>query len=526
MNRIAAVVVAVALIGAVGWFAVQPMPDAPLPDATPEADVPAHDGPNVLILLWDTVRADRLSLYGYDKPTTPRLDAFAEDAVVFERANSPAIWTPPSHASMFTGYAPSRHGVKATYKWLDHHHTTLAEWLGKHGYDTYLFSSNPFVDRISNLTQGFDQVQTTFAGKWKKEARRATQAKLIAEDASTDISPAWKPVKGQKHGGSAHAFKDAAPVARDALGTWLSKRGDTPWFAFVNLMEAHIPRVPTQESRDALMTPEQQALALKTDVAQINLLSYIFGKKSYSPDELAAINGVYDAAVRDLDAGTGEILDALRDAGHLDDTIVIITSDHGENLGDHHMFGHKFSAWQTLVHVPLVVWYPETLKPKRVSHPTSNLNLFSTVLSMVGVEPPDTDPDGVLDLMTQSGPVPAFIEMIEATPVSINRVDNLYGLDDKDRWLRTFRGVVDEDWKLIVASDGEQSLYHLAEDPYESTDVSELEPERTSALQELLDSFKPAPYDPGKRVKKDRIPKTNAQQTQMLKELGYLEDDE
>ncbi len=512
--RLLALGVAAGLIGITAWSLLHP--------------APVHSGPNVLFIVWDTVRADRIGLYGYDLPTTPHLDQLAKESVVFDRAISSAMWTPPSHSTMFTGLAPSHHGVKATYKWLDDHHVTLAEWLGEHGYATYAFSANPYIAATSNITQGFDVVDNTFEGRWKRAARRSTKRKLIPEDASSDISPSWRPLPGQRASGMSHPFKDAAPVAHEALVSWLDVERDTgaPWFAFINMMEAHIPRVPSATARGQVMNDEEFELALSTNVAQIRLLSYTFGKHSYTPGQLNAINRVYDAALIDLDHATHEMLMDLGQRGYLDDTVVVITSDHGENLGDHGMFGHKFSLYDTLVHVPLLIWYPDKLRARRVAHPVSTVNLFTTVLGILGISPPDTDLDGTLDLLSV-GPRPSFSELVEATPVSVNRVDELYGIDDKERWLRTFRSVVDGDWKFIEASDGAHELYDLATDPKERLSLYPDEPERSAAMLAQVRAWADATpdYDPTQRTQGDKLPEFNEDAKRMLEQLGYLQED-
>jgi arylsulfatase A-like enzyme len=518
-RRALAGAVGAALLGAAALWAAGVFGPGPQPAAT---------GPNVLIVLWDTVRADRMSLYGHDKPTTPRLDAFAADAWVFERAKSPAIWTPPSHASLFTGFMPTRHGVKATYKWLDGHHVTLAEWLGDHGWDTFAFSANPYIHPDTALTQGFRTVTHAFEPPYKGAARRATRAKLLPDDASTDISPRWKPQPGQPAAGAVAAYKDAGPVAVDALSAWLDARPDPdqPWFAFVNLMEAHIPRVPSQASRDLMLDADDQALAKRTDVAQINLLAYTFGVKDYTPDELRAVRGVYDAAVRDLDDATAALFAALEARGDLDDTVILLTADHGENLGDHHMFGHKYAVWDTLLHVPLVIRPPAghaRAGGRRVDTPVSMIHAMATVLDLVGLPLPPTDPDGarsLLDLPVE----PVFSELLEATPVAIQRIDKLYGLSDITRWMRTFEAVEHDGWKLVHASDGDHDLFHLPTDPGELHDRLDAEPAEAARLRALLEAHRASQraWD-ASRADKPGAVTVQPGAREMLEQLGYME---
>ena len=516
----------VGLLGVAGYMLglqQKPLPPAPLPMP---ASGEVHDGPNVLIILWDTVRADRLSLYGYELPTTPNLDAFAKNARVYERAISPGIWTPPSHGSMFTGLPPSQHGVRATYKWLDDHHETMAEVLKAHGYDTYAFSANPFVAQTTNLLQGVDLVDHSFEGKWKRQARRATVSKLIDGDASTDISPAWRPMQGQKTSGTSHAYKDAGTVIDDAFFEWVEKRPDQdrPFFAYLNYMEAHIPRVPSMAARKKVMDDTLIDVSLRTVVAQINLLSYTFGKHDFTEQELEAINRTYDAALIDLDAATGELLDGLKSRGLLDNTVVILTSDHGENLGDHHMFGHKYSIWDTLLHVPLVIHHPGMVEAGRVDTPVSNLDIFGTVFDLVGLDKPEEAPlsASLNNLPTRND---VFSEMVEATPVAIQRVDKLYGVDNQEQWLTTYRAIERNRRKLVLGSDGSTRLYDLTADPQELTPIAPMDPDEVASLTASLnhwhDSF-PA-YDPAARSSSDAPLDVGA--TEMLEQLGYMVDD-
>jgi arylsulfatase A-like enzyme len=504
----------VALMAAIGWVSMLMMRPA------------SADGPNVLIVVWDTVRADRMSVYGHDLPTTPKLEAFAQDARVYDRALSPAIWTPPSHASMFTGHPPSKHGVKATYKWLDERYTTLAEWVGVHGYQSYLFSANPYVHHSTNISQGFEIQEFAYEGRWKKASKQATADKLIPADASTDISPLWRPQQGQRTGGHAHAYKESGLIANQAFGTFLDERDETrPFFAYLNYMEAHIPRIPSIKARKALLSDEHIALGLRTDVSQINLLSYIFNHHDYTEDELAAIRGVYDATLLDLDNLFADLMADLEARGLLDDTVVILTSDHGENLGDHHMFGHKFSAWETLLHVPLIIRYPKEMPPGRVETPVSNLALFQTILDLVGLPSPDPTTLSV-SLLESEDQQPVVSQMIEATPVAIRRVNELHGGVDMDFWFHTYDAIEEDGFKLVNPSSGDPALYHVEQDPHELEDLADDVPNRVDALRKELDTWHTTfePYDPSLRAEGDKPRAVEKSTQEMLQALGYLED--
>ncbi|MFM2160575.1 MAG: hypothetical protein RLZZ383_87, partial [Pseudomonadota bacterium] len=365
---------------------------------------------------------------------------------------------------------------------------------------------------------------------------------LLPNDASSDISPAWIPAAGQ-HGGVKHAFKDAAPVASRALLEWLdASDGRAPWFAFLNMMEAHIPRVPSQAAREAVIPEDLRDLALTTDASQIQLLAHTFGKKTFNAREIEAIRAVYDAAIRDMDAATGALLDALQARGDLENTVVILTADHGENLGDHAMFGHKYNVYDTLLHVPLVVWWPGKLEPKRVTSPVSTLDLFPTLLDVMGLPAPPTAPDGrgnwVQIARDGTDPGRVFSELNAATPIAIQRIQEQSGLDNVEPWLRTFRAVERGGWKYIEAGNvkkepvpAHHELYYLPDDPLEQRNLYAARAEQVGPLAEALRGWVasiPA-YDPSKKTKADdhvKVDRTDgADMGQLLEQLGYAEGD-
>ncbi|MEQ1503742.1 MAG: sulfatase [Myxococcota bacterium] len=486
--------------------------------------------PNVLIVVWDTARADHLSVYGYDRPTTPRIAKLAERAVVFDRASSAGIWTLPSHASMFTGLAPESHGADERWLWLDDRFTTIAEAFRDDGYATFTLAANTLLCEETNLTQGFDVRLNTYKGKLAKVAKAATQRKLILGDLSHELAPGWVPPAHGAHNAewARAAFKEAAPLAGHTLLEWLSRRKttDEPFFAFVNLMEAHTPRIPSMASRQQVMAgdPALIQLGLTTDAAHINLHFYNFGKYTYSDRQLAAITGVYDAALADLDRATADLLDELDRRGILDDTIVVLTADHGENLGDHHLFNHRFALWDSLVHVPLIVWAPGQA-PGRVARPVSTLDLFANVARLAGVEPPDgiSDHDwfGSVDAPAVTGldlPLAREIETVHAVYPDVAVAP----------WLRQGHAIVDGGYKLIdlTTADGDRStaLFDLAADPGELAPVDD--PQRTAALLDETARWVAGwpPYDPADRGPGDDPAHVRASQDDLraqLEALGY-----
>ncbi len=472
--------------------------------------------PNVLFIVWDTVRADRLQPYGYDRPTTPRLQELAKSSVVFERAVSGGMWTLPSHSTLFTGLPVKSHGVSAKRKWLDHHFSTLAERFQEAGYATYSFSANPFLSVTTNLVQGFETVEHPWDPIWQDAATEHTRSKFIPGDRSTNLSPD----REDRDLSAVTLLKESGPVQARAFLEWQANQ-DRPFFAFLNYMEAHIPRIPSLESRQALMTPERIQASLELDQAHLELLAFLYGKREYSAEELDILNDVYDAAIRDLDKVTGQLFDEMRKLELLENTIVVLTSDHGENLGEHHLIGHKHSVHNTLLRVPLLIRAPG-LSPQRVPEVVSTMDVPCTVLSLAGIDDPAL---GISKNLFRDPSTPAFAELVAITPLSLQRVSEIYPDLDWQPWVRTFRAVETDELKLILGSDGSRQLFRIQDDPGELHDLAETAATQASGLEHTITRWSQSipPYDPDKASEDDTAPEFSEELEERLRALGYFE---
>ena len=335
--------VGVALVALAIWHFGGPEPD-------PRDEPPPR--PNVLWIVWDTVRSDRLTPYDSARETTPKLAEWAEGARVYTDVVSVAHSTLPSHASMFTGLTTTQHNTHYNHARLDDRHDTIAELLKGAGYSTYLWSSNPHVSEQTNLHQGFDVVQHPWDGDRMSEAIEIVRAKVV-EDQGTGVAAA---LAGQVR---SWAIKASGELAQPSLLRWLDEReGEEPYFAFLNYMEAHRQYIPARAYRERFMTPAQVARSYTIDHSWLTVWRYVFGLHEYSDEDLEIIAATYDATLAELDDLLANLLDALRERGALDDTIVILTADHGEHLGEHHLFDHQYTLFEEVLRVPLIVHYP------------------------------------------------------------------------------------------------------------------------------------------------------------------------
>ena len=493
------------------------------------SEVEAVDGPNVLFVVLDTARADRMSLHGYDRPTTPFLEELSESSVVFEQARSPGIWTLPAHASMFTGLPASSTGADERWLWLDSHHWTLAEHLEANGYDTVAVAANALLSKDTNLLQGFGTVVNPWHPKLRTLAAKQTAKKVLPNDRSNELSPHYTPPEhGARNAEWARAaYKESGPLLVNALLRWVDRRpSERPWFAFLNIMEAHTPRVPSLESRRALMDDAEIELGLQTDQSHIAFHFYNFGKQDYSEEELAAIGGVYDASLRDVDSVVRSLVEGLVTRGLLDDTVLVITSDHGENLGDHGLFNHRFALWDTLLHVPLMIRYPERLEPERVARPVSTGDLFGTITALADLpNPPGHAYGNVLEDRTTA----VVSEMALPLEREVRTVMEVHPDVELAPWMRSGHSLVEGADKWIVWDQGALERYQVIEDPAERMDISGKEAARDAASLEQLERWQDrAPdYDVSMRGPNDQPKHVRASQEELrrqLEALGYIQD--
>jgi arylsulfatase A-like enzyme len=490
--------------------------------------------PNVLIVLWDTVRADRLSIYGYERPTTPRMAAFAEEAAVYEHAWSPGIWTLAAHAAVFTGMPVESTGADERWLWLDGTHTTMAEHFHGNGYDTFSFAANALLASDTNLVQGFRVVFNTWQGRIRERARRLTLAKLIPGDRSNELAPGWRPPDhGATNAEWAKAeYKEAAPVIAEGFLKWLEVRPqpEQPFFAYLNMMEAHTPRIPSMAARKAVIGDDALIQkGLEVDAGHINLHFYNFGKHDYSDGELLAINAVYDATLRDLDDATADLMDELAGRGVLEDTIVVLTSDHGENLGDHHLFNHRFAMHDSLLHVPLLIHYPKGLEPGRHSDPVSTVDLFATLCALTGLQCPESAIASHSLLVPRPEAPVAYMAM--PLEREIRTVKAVHPDVEVGPWLRTGHATVIDGHKLVQWQGGHQDVFDLRADPGEAHPLLQDSSATFSQLSGRLDAWRawvPA-YDPATRGPGDQPANVRASQRDLrnqLEALGYIQEDE
>jgi arylsulfatase A-like enzyme len=340
---------------------------------------PAPGTPNVLLVVLDTVRADRLSLYGYGRDTTPNLVRLARRGVVFGEARASAPWTLPSHASLFTGRWPHELEVGVDRP-LDATYPTLAEFLSSHGYATAGFVGNTyFCNSWYGLARGFGHYEDYYEQNVIVSPGEALRCTALGRWLIRLAGTAYN-VRPE----TANTPKDAARVNHDFL-VWLdSPRHGRPFFAFLNYIDAHDPYLtPAGFDRHFGLKPETPA-----DVETIRSWHHVRKPKEIAERDKTLIRDAYDDCLAALDEQLGNLFAALEHKGVLDDTLVIITADHGEELGEHGLYGHGKSLYSPELHVPLLIFGPQGVgvpAGRVIDVPVSLRDVAATVVDRLGL---------------------------------------------------------------------------------------------------------------------------------------------
>ena len=398
---------------------------------------PTAQPPNVVLICVDTLRADHLSLYGYRKVTSPAIDAWARDrAVTFQTAVAPSPWTLPSTVSMLTGLDALGHGVNYLETSISPSLPTLTGLLRRAGYRTAAVTGGGFLGLGYGFEHGFDRF------RW------------------------WQGQSGSQDELTAHSER--------ALD-WLNELSDRPFFLFFHTYETHSPyhrREPyftafggrPQDLGAEPLSTRPEAGPEEAGFRHDHHLAWAGSDNLSAGDvDAATLAALYDSGIAHVDAVVGRLLEHLRLLDLAADTIVVLTSDHGESLGEHGLVAHGNLYDHNLL-VPLVISYPRQLAAKRVEQQVRSVDLMPTILALAGVEaPPGLDGTSLLPLMKTDGDE-TTVGDAEAPPawsyggwpnygVSVRRGGELKYIFNDAPW---------------PATCGREELYELGDDPVES----------------------------------------------------------
>lgn len=430
----------------------------------PEERLASPESPNVLLITLDTLRADHVSSYGYSRQTTPNLDRLAGEGVLFENAFATASWTLPTHASMMTGRYLYEH--RAGGSPLSGQFPTLAEVLSSAGYATGGFTANrDYCSAKSGLSRGFSTYEDHFSNVtdmvWHTYYGKMILGRLP--------SIGYYDVPGRK---------DAAEVNREFLG-WLDKNRSTRFFAFLNYYDVHDPYIPP-----ASYQRKFAAQPSKGDLVNSILFPRDFtGGKHLSDQEVQAQKDAYDESLAYLDNQLGALFDRLQVLGVLDQTLIIITSDHGESFGDHGFYGHGNHLYRNLIHVPLIIRYPKKVpKARRISEAVSLQSVPASVLDLLGFDSQSKFPG--IPMSQLWSPEAGSNQQTKGLAFA----ESLKGIVHNPAYPLGRRGITKSlttsKWNLILHEEGNVELFEVDKDPDELNNLAETS-EGKSVIKEL-----------------------------------------
>jgi len=444
---------------------------APAVDAGPDA-VPAAAPrrPNVLVYLIDTLRRDGLGCYGHPDPVSPHIDALAERGIVFEHAVAQSPWTRPSVASIFTGLWPRRHGVNRIGDALPVEVATLAELLGAAGYRTHGVIANSSVARAFGFDQGFDGYGKPPGGKWW----------------STDVT--------------------------EAALAWLDREtGEGPFFLYLHTVDPHAPYAPPADirARFASTVPDDG----RGGLSWLKRLGR--GEIPVTPALLADLRALYDAEVAANDASFGELVAGLGRRGLVDDTAIVVLSDHGEEFFEHGGWDHGKTLYTEVLEVPWIARFPGLPEGLRVDDLVQHVDLLPTLLAYLGLPvPAGLDGRDLLPLLAAADGTREADDPAEADAAAV--------FSYLDSGTIRAAAVTSGRWRYIDSRTPQAGaeLYDRRRDPEERRDVLGVHPVEGGYLGTLLRAreLTPGPIVPAVQAVIDEELRDE------LRALGYLGD--
>ena len=422
--------------------------------------------PNVILITVDTLRADHLSCYGYTRPTTPVLDAFAQEGVLFAHAYSQSSWTKPATTSLLTSQYPSMHQTNLERSRIPDAEVLLPEVMHDAGYTTAVLSGNPWVTTEYGFNQGVDHFYSIYEERFARVTLFMPALKRVNNFAG---APLYNMIKRMVQGEVSTTARDEQLAAEAAR--WLGDNRARRFFVYIHMMSPHHPYDPPPPY-DTMFVQRPQV----PPVTNYPRKSYFFGEEGAPLTELqlADMVGRYDGDIRFGDTVIGKLVATLRDLDLLERTVVIVTADHGEEFYDHKNWGHGHSVYNELLHVPLLMRFPARFpRGLRVDSTVMTIDVMPTILDLAGARSPAPMAGhslvGLVEGKPSDPPDEAFSELLYR-----------YG---------TGRSLIEGDKKLIEISVGDEQkheMYDLRADAGERWNIAPAEaPQLLSRIAEV-----------------------------------------
>lgn len=432
--------------------------------------MPPAKGPNVVFIIIDALRQNHLGCYGYNRNTSPGIDELARQGVIFNHAYSSSPWTKPSVASLFTSLHPNNHRTLNHYNMLPEQTLTIAEVLKNNGYSTYFLNAgNVSIGKRFNFHQGFD-----------------------------------------------YYFSERidAALLTDKFLSLVPKMGNKRFFAYIHYMDTHLP-YNKNKYNEMFVKNKPKEPPFEPGNINHNIVKDLDVSHRLSPGDKEYLGSLYDGQIRFVDENIKRIAAALRNNNMLENTLVVITSDHGEEFWDHNNFEHGHSMYNELLGIPLII-LGNRLKPLKLDTPVRLIDLLPTVINILGIN------DNHYHLKGTS-----FLNLLvgekEGPGRPIFAMGTLYG-DEKYCLIKDNRKIIintgdKKGKKNLVGCKSKSKLefYDMAKDPLEKENLANAQPKNAARLKNILDKFMM-----DKSAFKNKRTTLDKKTKEQLKSLGYL----
>ncbi len=484
------------------------------PILSPDISVPSdklrqeNDPYNIILIIIDTLRADHTSLLGYGRNTTPWIEDYSSRGVVFTNARSNSSWTIPSVTSFLTSRHPGMNPVEKWFEDLPSRLTTLPEVLSSQGYYTKGVSTNFHITGINGYDRGYDEF-TYLSGHSFRQLLRLPNFISNRIPVYNEYAQAF----GYIDGGL--VYGKARTVNRE-INPWLKRNSQNRFFLYAHYMDPHIPYYPPKpvHSKGKILS--------MNDFRNLRRFHDQIGLSKTLPKVMQVYVDRYDDEITYIDSKIKELFETFDELGLWQNTLVILTSDHGEEFLDHGNAEHGHSMYQELVHIPLVIFFPDGRgKGKKIDHPVDLLDLAPTIYEYLGIEPEERL-EGVSLLPLVGGELESYT----------SKKKEYFGqvLPQRPDWkIREVYVTQSGDFKLIQSIEGEPDftrkyeLYNLKNDPGEKVDLSAEFTEVAAPMKDQIERFKS--YCDSLRVERDEasLKVHTDEELERLRALGYVQ---
>jgi arylsulfatase A-like enzyme len=431
--------------------------------------------PNILFISIDSLRPDHMSVYGYEKETTPYLSEMAGEGVVCKNAFAASNWTGAAVTSMLTGRYPTRHGYTYQRYYLDADVPTLAQRLHMAGYRTGCFSNNLYITENTGLHNGFENL-------WYRGvlSSKSAPAKEKEKSSGSHLTARYKQMVP---GAFKAALRDLADIPRvqksltrddgaaateSALQGWLAADAGRPFFAFVHYQEPHSPYFPPKSFRKRFFADGWFAQWRYLEFPHI---PFYAGHLEFTRQQMENYKALYDGEIAYLDWRLGRLFEWMREHNLWDNTLVVVTADHGECFGENGYVWHAFNLYDPLLHVPLLIRFPEWFSSGQVvTELIQSIDIMPTLLDGLNLAPENVDG---ISFLNGSRRTFAAAECDNPGKMIRRWLKRRPEMQERDfaLFLRDMRCYRTATAKYVWTSDGQHEFYDLEQDPGEANNL-------------------------------------------------------